>query len=111
MGKRIHHIGMTLTEKEIERWHKEAPELTSRQHDALMKKLGVTPKQDKEWHRTHKTAAEQRSAGTRSVNPFAVGGGFLAWYVKQGWLTQRGRQYFADEAGRREQRDRFGIEA
>lgn len=47
--------------------------------------------------------------GKKSINPFAVGGGFLAWCVKQGWLIQQDKQYFATKEGARELRERFDI--
>lgn len=38
------------------------------------------------------------------VNPFAIGGAFLQYCVRQGWLTQQGRgramKYYITEAGR-----------
>jgi hypothetical protein len=109
MAKRIRHMGMTLTKEEHERWHKEPRELTPEQHDAWMKKLGVTPEQDAEWHRTHQTAHEQRRKGTKRINPFAVGGAFLDWCIKQGWLVREGREYFATPKGARELHERFDI--
>ncbi|MGA2270664.1 MAG: hypothetical protein ABSH44_19500 [Bryobacteraceae bacterium] len=112
MSKRIHHMGMTLTKEKHDRFHKESPTLAPKQHEALMNKLGVTKEQDEEWHRTHLTLDEQRARATmgmKGINPFAVGGGFLAWCVKQGWLVQRGKQYFATREGARELRERFGI--
>jgi len=109
MAKRIRHMGMTLAKGEHERWHKDAPDLTPAQHETLMKKLGISPEQDAEWHRTHKTLHEQKTTGRKSINPFAVGGGFLGWCVKQGWLVQEGKQYFATEEGVRELRSRFDI--
>lgn len=111
MGKRIHHMGMTITKEQHDRFHKDAPCLTPERHDAFMKKLGVTKEEDEEWHRTHLTLAEQRAkaAGLKAIDPFAVGGGFLGWCVKQGWLVQRGKQYFATKDGARELRERFGI--
>ena len=60
MGKRIHHMGMTLTKEDHDRWHEEAAELTPKQHEALMKELGTTKEQDEEWHRTHEALHEQR---------------------------------------------------
>jgi hypothetical protein len=109
MGKRIHHMGMTLTKEEHGRWHKAAPALTPKRHAALMKKLGITKQQDEEWHRTHQTVEEQRISGRKAINPFALGGGFLAWCVKQGWLVQEGKQYFATKQGKRELWERFGL--
>jgi len=109
MAKKIRHMGMTLTKEEHDRWHKQARELPPEQHDTLMKKLGITPEQDAEWHRTHRTLDEQRTKGKKSINPFAVGGAFLGWCVQQGWLVQEGKQYFATQEGARELRERFDI--
>jgi hypothetical protein len=114
MGKRIHHMGMTLTRVEHDRFHQEKRDLTPEQHDSLMKKLGITREQDEEWHRTHLTLAEQRAQGMKALKgiiPFAVGGGFLSWCVEQGWVVQRGKQYFATKDGVRELRERFSIKA
>jgi hypothetical protein len=113
MSKRIHHMGMTIGKKEHERFHEEAPSLTPKRHDAMMAKLGITKEQDEEWHRTHLTLDEQRAQagkGIKGINPFAVGGGFLGWCVKQGWLIQRGKQYLATREGVRELRKQFGIQ-
>ncbi len=109
MSERIRHMGMTMTKEEHRRWHAKHPTLTPKQHDSLMKKLGVTKEQDEEWHRTHQTRDEERLAGTKSINPFAVGGGFLAWCVGKGWLIQRGKQYFATKKGVRELREHIDI--
>lgn len=109
MAKRIHHMGMTLDKKEHEEFHKNAPTLAPKQHDALMKRLGVTREEDEEWHRTHFTLAQQRARGLKHVDPFAVGSGFLAWCVKQGWLVQQDKEYFATAEGVRELGERFEI--
>jgi hypothetical protein len=109
MSKRIRHMGMTITRDEHERWHREPPQLTPEKHDSLMKKLGITKEEDEEWHRTHLTLREQKTKGLKSVNPFAVGGGFLSWCVKQGWLVQQGKQYLATKEGVRELRKRYEI--
>jgi hypothetical protein len=104
---------MTITKEEHDRFHQENRDLSPRRHAALMKKLGVTKEEDEEWHRTHLTLAEQRAqatAGMTRVNAFAVGGAFLAWCVKQGWLVQYGKQYFASKEGAAGLRERFGIE-
>jgi len=111
MGKRVHHMGMTLTKEEHDRFHKKPGELSPEQHDGLMRRLGITKEQDEEWHRTHLTLAEQRAQarGLKKINPFSVGGGFMAWCVEQGWLVQRAKQYFATTEGVRELQKRFGI--
>ena len=112
MGKRIHHMGMTIKKEEHDSFHREKREISPKHHDALMKKLGVSKEEDEKWHRTHLTLAEQRAMGTKAlkgINPFAVGGGFLSWCVAQGWIIQRGKQYFVSKEGLRELRERFNI--
>jgi hypothetical protein len=109
MTKRIRHMGMTVTRSAHEGFHAKAPVLSPKQHAAMMKRMGVTEEQDEAWHRTHATLAEQRVKGLKQVNPFAVGGGFMAWCVEQGWLVQQRREYFATEDGVRQLRERFGI--
>ncbi len=110
MAKRIRHMGMTITRKEHDDFHAKPPVLSRRQHDAMMKRMGVTKEQDEQWHRTHPTLAEQRVRGLKPVNPLLLGAGFLAFCVKQGWLVQQQREYFVKADGVRELRDRFGIE-
>jgi hypothetical protein len=103
-------MGMTITKEEHKRWHSDAPQLTPEKHDSLMKKLGITKEEDEDWHRTHLTLREQKMKGLKPVNPFAVGGAFLSWCVKQGWLVERGKQFLATKDGERELRKRFAIE-
>jgi len=52
---------------------------------------------------------QQKKKRRKSINPFFVGGAFLDWCVKQGWLVQEGRQYFATEEGARQLQQRFEI--
>lgn len=78
----------------------------------MMAKLGITKEQDEERRRTHLTLDEQRAQsakGFKGINCFAVGGGFLAWCVKQGWLIQRGKQHLATKEGVRELRRQLDI--
>ena len=42
-------MGMILKKEDHDRWHETSTELTPKQHEALMKKLGVTKVQDEEW--------------------------------------------------------------
>ena len=110
--RKIHHMGMTLTKEEHDRFHKKGGGLNPEQHDALMRRLGVAKEEDEEWHRTHLTLGEQRALakGLKPVNAFALGGGFLAWCEQQGWLVQQRKHYYATAEGVRELRARFGIE-
>jgi hypothetical protein len=84
-------MGMSITEEEHERWHREHAEITPEQHKALMKKMGISEKEDKEWHNKHgmfqKTSPKP---GLLPVNPFAIGGGFLDYCIRQGWLVREG---------------------
>jgi hypothetical protein len=83
--------------------------LTPKEHAALMERLGYTKEQDEEWHRTHLTLGEQRALGLVHVEPSAIGIAFVGWCVMQGWLVQRGDEYFASKEGISELGARFGI--
>lgn len=52
---------------------------------------------------------EQRARRLTHVEPSAIGAGFAEWCVKQGWLVQRGKEYFASKEGVRELGARFDI--
>jgi len=113
MGKRIKHRGMTLTEKEHERWHKEHPEVTPEQHEALMRRIGISEEEDREWH--EKRGVPQKTTmepGKKPINPFAIGGGFLEYCAKQGWIIKQCRgkntNYYATKEGE-EKLKKFGI--
>jgi len=108
--KAIRHMGMTMTEQEHRRWHREHENksLTREEHEKLMEHLGVSQEQDRQWHKAQeesegKPPAEPVPEGD-PVNPFAIGGGFLEYCVQQGWLIRqrRGRatKYHITEAGR-----------
>lgn len=51
---------------------------------------------------------------TRPVNPFGLGGGFLSYCIKKGWLTEEGKgrsaKYYVTEEGKKETA-KFGISA
>ena len=109
MARRIHHMGKVMSRGEHDEFHKSAPDLTPKQHEALMKRMGITKAEDREWHRTHLTLGEQRVRGLTHVEPSAIGGDFVEWCVKQGWLVQRGQEYFASKEGIHELSARFGM--
>jgi len=102
-------MGMTISKQEHEKFHKGAPALSPKQHTALMKRLGVTPEQDEEWHRTHLTLAEQHAQGLRQISPSAVGSAFLEWCLKEGWLVRQNKQLYATPEGVRGLGERFEI--
>jgi hypothetical protein len=109
--RKIKHMGMELTEAEHEQWHREHSELSPEQHAALMRQMGTSEAEDKEWHEKNDNPA--LAIGSKPVNPFAVGGGFLEYCVKQGWLIRTGTgnrsKYFVTASGRVELA-KFGIE-
>lgn len=119
MGKKkvIRHLGMTMTEEEHRKWHREHAdrELTPEEHRKFMKHLGISKEEDEKWHQAHDQPSDPKGKGVPEadpVNPFAIGGGFLAYCVRQGWLIQQGRgrtmKYYITETGR-EALAEFGI--
>jgi hypothetical protein len=82
--------------------------MTPAEHEKLMKRFGVNPEQERQWHKAQKTGEGESPAEPvpegDPVNPFAIGGGFLEYCVRQGWLIRhrRGRatKYYVTEAGR-----------
>jgi len=112
MGKKklIHHMGMKMTAEEHRKWHREhdGKELTPEEHRKLMKRLAISEEEDRRWHQAQREPTSEEMAGAEplgdAVNPFAVGGGFLAYCVRQGWLIQQGRgrsmRYYVTAAGR-----------
>lgn len=110
MGKKrvIRHMGMILSEEEHRLWHEthDGQPLTPQEHRRLMKHLGVGEEADRKWHKANGRAPAEAVEPPEGepVNPFAIGGGFLEYCVRQGWLTRQGRgrgtKYYATEAGR-----------
>lgn len=109
MGKQVHHMGMILDKADHDEFHKRAPELNPRQHDALMKRMGITPEEDEAWHETHLTLGEQRAQGLKHIDPGAIGIAFSEFCIQQGWMVHKGKDYFATREGIRELRSRFDI--
>lgn len=104
----IRHMGMTMSEAEHEKWHKEhpgdPPELSQVEHDELMKQMGVSEEEHEKWHISQGSKDMTESIdGRKPTNPFAVGGGFLTYCVKQGWLDCEGSgrktKYYATDEG------------
>jgi hypothetical protein len=113
MVKKVKHMGMTMTEEEHEKWHKEHGEMTPAEHEDLTRNMGISEKEHEEWHKKHGVPLEpQGETGQKPINPYAVGGGFLSYCVKQGWLIQEGKgrntRYYATKKGQ-EELAKFGI--
>jgi hypothetical protein len=106
---------MLLTKEEHERWHRQPRALTPDEHKALMKRMGVSEREDREWHKQHESppAKTARKPSGEPVNCFAIGGGFLRYCVQQKWLTSEGKgrstRYFVTQQGRKALKG-FGIE-
>lgn len=102
------HMG--ISPEEDKKWHEEHGAMTMEDHaelSELLEKKGISKEEQRKWHQQRKNAAEQRGeSDTRPLNPFMIGGGFLAYCVKQGWLIQEGKgnktKYFATNKGRQE---------
>ena len=112
-SRKTEHMGMEMTEEEHERWHQEPWEMSPGEHDALIRKMGITEDQDREWHEKHGVPQPVPSDRDRkSVNPFAIGGGFLDYCVTQGWLVREGKgrsaRYYVTRKGE-EELPKFGI--
>lgn len=108
--KLIRHLGMTMTEEQHRKWHEahDGKELTPEEHRRLMEHLGISEEEDRKWHEAGnmppKELAPDQAAQANPVNPFAIGGAFLDYCVKQGWLLQQGKgramKYYVTETGR-----------
>ena len=114
MAKKIKHFGMEMTDKEHKKWHEGNKKMTPAQHKAFMKKMGISEEEDKKWHEIHEEPNQTKgNLELKSVNPFAIGGGFLDYCIRQGWLVRekKGRhgKYFATKEGEKKLR-KFGIE-
>ena len=64
-------------------------------------------------HREHDASQSgPKKTGKKAINPFAIGGGFLDYCVRQGWLIQegkaRGAKYYITNEGE-EGLKKFGI--
>jgi hypothetical protein len=111
-----------ISKAEAEAFHRERgspPRLTPEEHQMLMQRLGVSKEEEEKWHREHGLPAPDKTEQAKAaeparetVNPFAVGGGFLSYCVKKGWLVQEGSgrsaRYFPTTEGREKLKE-FGI--
>lgn len=104
---------MKISKKEHRKWHQKKRKITAKEHKKLMQKMGISEAEDREWHRKQKIPNFlSGKAEERPVNPFAIGGSFLAYCVRQGWLTQEGKgrdaKYYLTSLGETELK-KFGI--
>ena len=105
----IRHMGMTLSEEEHRRWHAQhkAKRLTPEEHTRLLEHLGVSEEEDRKWHEANGMAPVETAATVPDgdpINCFAIGGGFLDYCVRQGWLIRqrqgKATRYYVTEIGR-----------
>ena len=104
MTKKNKHFGIEMTDEEHKKWHDGHQKMTPAQHKAFMKKMGISEEEDKKWHERHSEPDQtEGDVDRKSVNPFAIGGGFLDYCIKQGWLIleKKGRQgkYYITKEG------------
>ncbi|MBN1505798.1 MAG: hypothetical protein JW955_03075 [Sedimentisphaerales bacterium] len=105
----IRHMGMTLSEEEHRLWHEQhkGKHLTPEEHRKLMEHLGVSDREDRKWHKAKGMLPVETTEPLPEgdpVNCFAIGGGFLEYCVRQGWLIRqrqgKATRYYVTEAGR-----------
>ncbi len=108
MAKKIKHMGMDITENEHKQFHKKYgahPKLNSRQHKKMMQNAGISETDDKKWHEENDVPSKTNKI-LQPLNPFAVGGGFLAYCAKQGWVIIDGKgrnsRYYITPEGKKE---------
>ncbi len=109
MGKRDHHMEMIVEREKDDEFHRRAPYSDTRQHEALMKRLGLTPEEDAAWHKTQLVLGEQRAKGLKHIDPCTIGIAFSEYCVQQGWMVQRCKEYFVTKEGIGELRSRFDL--
>jgi hypothetical protein len=89
-------------------------DMSEEEHERFMKKMGISSKEDKEWHEQHDIPLIGSEEDDRSVNPFAIGGGFVNYCVNKGWIVKQGSgrstRYYVTEQGEKELL-KFGIKA
>jgi hypothetical protein len=99
--------GITLQEK-INKNVKFAVQMGISEHKARKMASNVLPKL-KRWKKQSGKMTE------KTINPFWFGSKFLEYCVKQGWLKQegsggRGTKWYPTDKGRKELKEKFGIE-
>ncbi len=110
MAKKRTHIGEDITEEDQRKLHEEHKQISPTEHPTLMRAMGISDAEDEAWHNAHGPVPLSQPAPERkSINPFAVGGAFLDYCVKQKWLiregTGRSAKYYPTEAGIKELRN------
>jgi hypothetical protein len=74
MSRKMKHMGMSMTEDEHEKWHREHGEMTPQQHEVFTKKMGISEEEHSKWHSKHEAPQPGSSKKEgRPVNPYAIG--------------------------------------
>lgn len=97
---------MDLTEEEHTKWHAKHSGMTPEEHENFLREMGISEEEDKKWHETRGILTKTLETADKIVNPFAIGGGFLTYCIKKGWVIKKGKgrtaKYFATNEGRKE---------
>ena len=103
-----------LSQQKHEQCHCKHQDISPEQHKKMIQKMGISEKEEAKWHAANPSSPKDKDhEKNKSINPFAVGGGFLAYCVRQGWLIQQGKgrltKYYPTDEGRTELA-KFGID-
>ncbi len=104
MAKKRTHVGMDISEEDLKKLHEEHKQISPTEHPMLMKAMGISDAEEEAWHNAHGPVPLSQPAPERKyINPFAVGGAFLDYCVKQKWLIREGTgrtaKYYPTEEG------------
>ena len=92
MAEEDFHDSMRMTGDEHDVWHRKHRKLSGREHDALIRQMGITEEEQEVWHRLHGTTMERAEKGLRRpVDPLVIGNAFLEYCLKKKWLVKEGR--------------------
>jgi hypothetical protein len=114
MAEKDLHDSMRMTGDEHDEWHRKHKKMSGKEHDELIKLMGITEEEHEVWHRLHGTAMDRAEKGLRQrVDPLAIGNAFLEYCVKKKWLVKEGRgrtaKYYPTAEGQDALR-KFGLE-
>lgn len=114
MAKQVDHEDMRMTGDEHDAWHRKHKKMAGREHDELIKKMGITEEEHEVWHAIHGTSMKLEEKGMRQpVDPLVLGARFLDHCLSHNWLVKEGQgrraRYYPTDEGRDALR-KFGIE-
>lgn len=108
MTKKVKHMGMDITENEHKVWHEKNNKMTPDGHKRFLSKMGITDVENKEWHKRNCDELDKNDSKQKTINPFFIGGGFLQYCIRKGWIIQKDKgkkaKYYVTNDGKKELR-------